>query len=62
MSKLFGIKNAMDYLNLANIWVYSDVENIFILLFYGMFLVIISFSFLLLTYKNKEGVVIENEK
>lgn len=62
LSKLFGIKNAMDYLNLANIWVYSDVENIFILLFYGMFLVVISFSFLLLTYKNKEGVVIENEK
>lgn len=62
LSKLFGIKNAMDYLNLANIWVYSDVENIFILLFYGIFLAIISFSVLLLTYKNKEEVVIENEK
>lgn len=62
LSKLFGIKNAMEYLNLANIWVYSDVENIFILLFYGIFLAIISFSVLLLTYKNKEEVVIENEK
>lgn len=62
LSKLFGIANAMNYLNLANIWVYSDVDNIFILLFYGIFLVITSFSVLLLTYKDKEGVVIENEK
>lgn len=62
LSKLFGIENAMNYLNLANIWVYSDVDNIFILLFYGLFLVIASFSVLVLTYKDKEGVVIENEK
>lgn len=62
LSKLFGIVNAMNYLNLANIWVYSDVDNIFILLLYGMFLVIISFLVLVITYKDKEGVVIENEK
>lgn len=62
LSKLFGIANAMNYLNLANIWVYSDVDNIFIMLFYGLFLVICSFLILLLTFKNKEGVIIENEK
>lgn len=62
LSKLFGISNAMNYLNLANIWVYSDVDNIFVMLFYGLFLVIISFLVLVSVFKNKEGVIIENEK
>lgn len=62
LSKLFGIKDAMNYLNLANIWVYTDIDNIFVLLFYGVFLVVVSFVIFLLSFKSKEGVIIENEK
>ncbi len=42
LSLMLGIHNAGQYMNLANIWAYADIDNIFIVLAYGAFLAIVS--------------------
>jgi len=61
-SHIFHIRSIANYLNLANIWVYEGVDTLFLMLLYGFILALSSFFIVAKLYKNKEGVIVENEK
>lgn len=58
---MLGISNASHIFNIFNIWVYSDTSLSWMLL-YGFLLAVGSFGGLLITYRDKEEVIIESEK
>lgn len=62
LSNIFNIRTAMNYLNLSNIWVYEGINNLMIPVVYGLFLAVTSLLFVIKVYKDREGVIIENEK
>jgi hypothetical protein len=59
---LFSNINAQDYFSLANIWAYDNVDNLWGMVVFSITLVIGSTLIVLRIYKDKENVVIENEK
>ena len=61
LAKILNIHNITDSLNLFNIWVYDNVISLPFMIFYSLFLVIVSCLVVLIRYRNKEGVIIESE-
>lgn len=62
LAKIFNIHNITSSLNLFNIWVYSDIPNLSFTVVYSMMLAMLSLLMVFYIYKNKEEVIIENEK
>ena len=62
MHYVFGISNAFDLFNLFNIWVYDNVISLWHITILSLIISIGSTIITILLYRNKEGVVIENEK
>lgn len=60
--RILKIYSVANYLNLFNSWQYFDCTSILYLNLYPLFLVIITSFIVYLLYKNKEKVIIENEK
>lgn len=61
LSGLLGFRNVMDYFSLSNIWVYEGINHLWLTVIYALTLVVISLLVLICVYKNKEGVINENE-
>lgn len=61
LSGFLGLRNVMDYFNLANIWVYEGINHLWLTVVYALALAGISLLALIYVYKNKEEVISENE-
>ncbi len=62
INKLLGFENLTDYFNITGYWFFDDGPIGMIVLPISIFLAVISTWYLYLQYKNKEVVIIENEK
>jgi len=60
--RFLGINDLGDYFSLTGYWFFRDKPDYILIFVITLFLVIVSYIFLYLVYRKKEGVLMENEK